>query len=70
VEKYFAVRSARDPNPTGAKGPVFPASGGVRVVASPAVEKYFADREAKIRAEGATRTSEGFDTWHMKSQPN
>jgi hypothetical protein len=70
VEKYLAERAARNPNPRGASGSPFPPRVGTGVVLTPEQLKYFADREAKIRAEGATRTSEGFDTWHMKSQPN
>jgi hypothetical protein len=46
-EKYFAERAARDPNPTGGPSPVFPATTSTRLVASPELIKYFADRTVR-----------------------
>ena len=60
--KYFEERAARDPNPTGAQAPVYAPSLGSRSALLPAQLKYFADREAKIRAEGGTSA---FAEWHM-----
>jgi hypothetical protein len=45
--KYFEEQAARNPNPTGGPSPVFPASTGTRLVASPELIKYFAERPAR-----------------------
>ena len=47
--KYFEEQAARNPNPTGAKGPVFPPNRGAGIVSSPELEKYFAERAARGR---------------------
>jgi hypothetical protein len=49
LEKYLAERAARNPNPTGAKGPVFPEGADQYQYWKPwgAQEKYFAERAAR-----------------------
>jgi hypothetical protein len=46
--KYFAEREAANPNPTGAKAPVFPIpSAGAQFTLLPALNKYLAERAAR-----------------------
>jgi len=71
-EQYFAERAARDPNPTGAKGPVFPAANtGGQSARVPALDKYLADRAARDSGT-MLATSVFFDGHieHCKYSPN
>ena len=46
--KYFEEQAARNPNPTGAKGPVFPVAANQYTRQLPAWDKYFAERDPNI----------------------
>ena len=51
--KYFEEQAVRNPNPTGAKGPVFPRVSGNYYDTLPAFDKYFAERAARGPITGA-----------------